>query len=313
MTKKIALIGSAPSSVALAPYDDPSWEIWACSPGSRPHLKRCDAFFELHKWEPHQSWFAKEYVEFLAAFRGPVYTAEMIPTFPTATLYPKEEMVEKYGPYFFTSSLSWMFALAMESGATEIGMWGIDMSAQEEWFFQRSGCHFFIWEAKRRGITVTIPPQSDLLRPPPLYGFCEQDPMHAKLFARAAELDHRIAVATHNANAANQEIMYLRGAREDLEYILKTWVADTQAIARTAWTLPTPEPSPQFFQPMINTAGDVAGEMKARAGVSDRMNAFIKNAAAVELNTQPAELGKMPETMTWSSTPAIPLGNGLGA
>jgi hypothetical protein len=33
-TKKIALIGSAPSSVGAAPYADRSWTIWGCSPGA---------------------------------------------------------------------------------------------------------------------------------------------------------------------------------------------------------------------------------------------------------------------------------------
>ena len=31
---KIALVGTAPSSRMLAPYNDPSWKIWGCSPGA---------------------------------------------------------------------------------------------------------------------------------------------------------------------------------------------------------------------------------------------------------------------------------------
>src|SRR3990167_6788901 len=31
---KIAVIGTAPSSRMLAPFNDPSWKIWSCSPGN---------------------------------------------------------------------------------------------------------------------------------------------------------------------------------------------------------------------------------------------------------------------------------------
>ena len=70
---KIALVGSAPSSVRLAPFDDPSWDIWGCSPGAYPVFaqKRVDMFFELHRWEPpvvgradqQVPWFTPEYVQ----------------------------------------------------------------------------------------------------------------------------------------------------------------------------------------------------------------------------------------------------------
>ena len=133
MTLRIALIGSAPSSVALAPYDDPTFEIWACSPGARPHLKKVDRFFELHLFEPHQPWFAPEYIAWMAGLKCPVYMLEPVKEIPPSVGYPKDEMLAKYGPFFFTSSLSWMFAMALVTpGVTEIGLWGVDMAAQED-------------------------------------------------------------------------------------------------------------------------------------------------------------------------------------
>src|SRR5713226_4715918 len=45
---KIAMIGTAPSSRMLAPFNDPSWKIWACSPGNMNALPRVDTWFELH-------------------------------------------------------------------------------------------------------------------------------------------------------------------------------------------------------------------------------------------------------------------------
>src|SRR5882724_13388828 len=64
---KIALIGTAPSSRMLAPYNDPSWTIWACSPGNMNALPRVNVWFELHSnllWPEHES-YGKPYIEWL--------------------------------------------------------------------------------------------------------------------------------------------------------------------------------------------------------------------------------------------------------
>ncbi len=42
--RKIALLGSAISSVGLAPFYDKSWEIWGCSPANK-NLPRVDRWF----------------------------------------------------------------------------------------------------------------------------------------------------------------------------------------------------------------------------------------------------------------------------
>jgi hypothetical protein len=160
---------------------------------------------------------------------------------PASIAYPKDEMVRKFGPWFFTSSLSWMFALAIHQGATEIGLWGVDMSAQEEWEFQRSGCHFFIALAREMGIKVTIPHESDLLRPPPFYGFREVDPMHIKLVARNEELTAKIREAEQKIQAARDEAMFYKGALDANLYTIKTWVGDGLAL-QMAYTNPAQKP-----------------------------------------------------------------------
>jgi hypothetical protein len=231
---KIALIGSAPSSVQLAPWDDPSWKIYSCSPGARPYVKRCDAHFELHKWE-RAAWFSNEYIVWMAGL-SKVYMIRPAPEIPNSVAYPRQEIMERYGyhaPYVFTSSLSWMFALAIAEGATEIALYGVDMSATEEYGPQREGCHFFIAHAKSLGIKVTVPDQSDLLRPAPLYGFCEEDPHFGKLLARKQELTARRDDAIRREAQAHDERMFLQGGLDNIEYDLKTWVADPQAIAMT--------------------------------------------------------------------------------
>ncbi len=228
---KIALLGSAPSSLGLAPFEDASWTIWGCSPGAFPIVRRADAWFELHRWEPHQPWFPAEYVDWLSKLPCPVWTNELVPEIPKSVVYPKEAMRAEFGRYWFTSSLSWMFALAIvQPGIEEIGVWGVDMSAAEEYGFQRAGCHRFREFALERGIKVTAPPESDLFAPPPLYGIGETDPKRIKFMARKAELDSKLSAAAQaveqrkaDFEAAVREHLYFQGASEDMQYHLNTW------------------------------------------------------------------------------------------
>jgi hypothetical protein len=144
-----------------------------------------------------------------------------------------------------------MLALAIMQGAKEIHLYGIDMSANEEVYgHQRAGAHFFITVARTNGIPVYAPPQSDLLRPPPLYGWSEIDPMYGKMRAREAELTARFHDALKREAQAAQEKMFLQGALDDVNYTRTTWLPDRQAID-LAYAQPMPRPEPEGI-PVIN-------------------------------------------------------------
>lgn len=132
---KIALIGSAPSSVQLGPYYDKSyqqflqakppsqyppalyseenWDIWVCSPGAYGIVPRATRWFEVHRWEPGQVWFSPEYCQFLREFRGPVYTGAPIPEIAHHIVYPYRRVEAEFSSYFLTSSLALMAAVAI--------------------------------------------------------------------------------------------------------------------------------------------------------------------------------------------------------
>lgn len=175
----------------------------------------------------------------MAKLPVPVYVLEPVAAIPPSIPYPKEAVMKHFGPeaiFFWTSSLSWMFALAIitieQSGEPgEIALYGVDMSASEEIYSgQRAGCQYFAGQALKRGIKVSVPGQSDLLRPTPLYGFCEQDTMHQKLLARKAELEARLNVVNINLTNLTGERTYLMGALEDVNYVRMTFVADPLAM-----------------------------------------------------------------------------------
>lgn len=303
-------MGSAPSSVALAPFDDPSWKIWTCSPAARPFAKRVDAWWEIHLYEPNQSWFSPDYVSFMSKLSVPVYMLEPVPEIPASIAFPKEAIMRYFGPeavFFYTSSLSWMFALAIieieQSGrGGEISLYGVDMSAAEEQYTgQRAGCQYWAGQAFRRGIKVSVPGQSDLLRPTPLYGVCEQDTMHQKLLARKAELEARLGAVNAHLTQLTSERTYLMGALEDTNYVKMTFVADPLAMEMLKAFGQSPEP---LLRPLP------AGEPIEIAPAADA--APTEGEAALNAVNE-LIAGQKPAGLSWASTPAPEFVNGLGA
>lgn len=272
---RIGLLGSAPSSVNLAPYQDASfnqylggrpppqyppsefidetWALWGCSPGVFGVAPRVDRWFELHRIEPGKAWFSPEYWQFLCDFRGPVYTGGPVEAFANGVVYPIEQVEAEFSSYFLTSSLSMMAAIAIleieaarraratgpqllgdvvpgqvtAAGAAAeedvIGFFGVDMAAHEEWAMQRPGCQFFVLEALRRGIGIYVPPESDLLRPEPVYGISEWDHSYIKATVRMRELNGRKEQAQQQLAVGTQSAQFLAGAVDNMNYMVKTW------------------------------------------------------------------------------------------
>jgi hypothetical protein len=226
--KKVALIGSAPASIRLAPYHDPEWEIWACSPGTYGVMPRVNAFFELHLWEPGQPWFSPEYVQWLTALPGrgvKLWVGNAQVPVPGASVLPHEDIISEFDPnrWFCTSSLFWMMAMAIKEGATKIGFWGVDMAATEEYEMQRAGIHYMAYLARARGIEVGAPHESDLFTPRFRYGIDEWTHSYRKLRARRIELENRRVMVANESHAKQLEEAFLRGALDDLKYVNDTW------------------------------------------------------------------------------------------
>lgn len=247
---KIAILGSAPSSLRLAPFGDPSWKIWGCSPGVYSQCPRVNAWFELHRWEPgvigvaasQKQWFSPEYVAWMA-LRGSqgcaVWMYEPVPEIQGSRRLPIEDLQQKYGTFFFTSSIAWMIACAIEEVLEEraartvpppepdqIALFGIDMAASEEYGYQRAGCQHFLLLAADLGIKIVVPPESDLLRPMPLYGICESSHYWIKMTERKREIQARINAAQANIQAITNELHFCRGVMEDIDYQMQTWGDD---------------------------------------------------------------------------------------
>ena len=223
--RKIAILGSAVSSVGYAPFKEDNWEIWGCSPANKS-LPRVDAWFELHNIELKKREGLTEWIEWLGK-QPTVFVQQPTPDIPNGHLFPLKQLVAKYGRYYWTSQVAFMLALAIEQKPEVIGIYGVDMAANTEYNQQRLACQYFILEATKLGITVVVPPESDLLEPPPIYGYCESSRRWRKLNARKLELQGRITDLSHKEAQAHQEKNHLVGALDDLEYQLAHWANTT--------------------------------------------------------------------------------------
>lgn len=251
---RIAILGTAPSSMALAPFKDKSWSIWACSPGAFPicAANRSDVWFEPHRWQPTEPglpfapgtkpWFSADFHTFLGAHAGPVFMSEVQTSIQNSVRIPFEPLIAKYGPYFWTSTIAYMIAMAIEALAPRaqageevvIGLWGVDMSATEEWAYQRPGCQHFIGLAMSLGINVLLPQESDLMRPPTMYGIGELNPRHVVLSARKAAAEAQKAQLTAQHDQIIKQSMVVSGVLQEIDYQLGAWTDDVTPDIRQA-------------------------------------------------------------------------------
>lgn len=188
MSRKIAILGTAEPHWRDAPFADESWEIWTCG-GNYASAPRITRHFEIHKltdtckgWGvPEQEAAARNaYVEWMRS-QGSLVWMNPSPDLPDATPYPLDMVLERFPDGYFTNSISYMIALALVEGCTELGIWGVDMALssgvreRDEYGNQRPSCEFYLGVAVGMGVRVTLPPQTTLLKTRRLYGFTDAD------------------------------------------------------------------------------------------------------------------------------------------
>ena len=164
-TKKIAILGTCPSRLS-APINDISWDIWTIGPGGKNN-NRWSTLFEIHGKGTWPEGFA-EYLHELKQEKPPkrIFTESPMPDWPANVVYPQEKLFDKYGRKWFTSSISYALALALEENVTDLGIFGIDLESGEEYKSQFDGCRFFLDLARLAGVNLTMPIGCGLLRDP---------------------------------------------------------------------------------------------------------------------------------------------------
>lgn len=253
---KVAIVGCSDTK-NLAPYNDPSWEIWAMN--NAFHVKPYSRWFEIHpiKKGPDGQFLRRklirpgtfewsmefrgqkmqDYIKSLAALDCPVYMQQHWEEIPKSIPYPVDQITGRFGRYF-TNSVSYMIALAIEMGFREIGLYGVDMSTASEYGPQRPSCEFFIGICAGLGIKVTIPKQSDLLKTRFLYGFeeREQSEFEAKISSMMEAMEARKQKAAAQLEMAQKQVHQYVGAQEAVKEISRIW---SNYMDKKIWSDPT--------------------------------------------------------------------------
>lgn len=198
--KKVAILGFA-DSYKQAPMSDPTIEIWGLNELWK-YVARWDRWFEIHddatlgvttrdlgdgEAQRHRAWLAQP------AIGKPIYMQPQFcdGRFPNAVPYPLERMTAQFGRYF-TSTIGYMLALAIADGYTWIGLYGIDLSSDVEYRYQRPNAEYLIGMARGLGITVEIPATAAIVKAGHLYGY-EQPIADAGNMATAVK-NHKAAL-----------------------------------------------------------------------------------------------------------------------
>lgn len=166
--KKIAIVGGA-STRRLAPYDDESWDIWAFS-SLRLKTPRVTRWFEMHapgdlatrltRSTPQRRSY-EEYMRFLKKLSCPLVAQRRWPQLPHSVAYPLKEALRTFGRCF-SSTVSYMIALALLEGCDVVGVWGVHLTSGTVYARQRPGVEYLLGVARRRGVEVYLPPDCPL-------------------------------------------------------------------------------------------------------------------------------------------------------
>ena len=145
MALKVAIVGLSPGTHDAAPWTDQSWQKWGMPWDWRwAELDRC---FEVHQPEIlFGEDYPPDYRDRLENCAGLVLQRD----------YPIDAVIKTIGRDYFQSSVAYMLALAIHEGATEIGLWGVEMGDDTPYAHQRANAEFLIGLAIGKGIKVSM-------------------------------------------------------------------------------------------------------------------------------------------------------------
>jgi hypothetical protein len=187
--KTVAIVGMAPSSCSLAPWNDLDVEIWGLNEmHAFKWVKRATRWFQIHNSSSWKRHIAKRRVQghyrWLKEnpWKIPIYLQYPSDEVPLSCAYPLHEICDKFFKNFrrgkmkikyFTSSFAYMMGVALLDGFERIEIYGFEMADEIEYLQQKACAEFWIGLAMGMGVEIYTPPGNQLLYSK-LYGGNEQ-------------------------------------------------------------------------------------------------------------------------------------------
>ncbi len=100
------------------------------------------------------------------------------------------------------------------------------MTLPGEYAEQRPALQHFIVMCMAMGIKIGAPDESDIMRPPPLYGWVDATPAGRKMQVYWNELEEKIKQAEQIRRQAELDAALLKGASEGIDYARRIWGND---------------------------------------------------------------------------------------
>ncbi len=230
-------------------------------------IPKWNVLFELHTMEHLRRVAAhltnpNDYLDWLAKQPGPddpkhcpIYMQDHFDTIPASVKLPREELnawfAQRGAPHvcaptvpeegwfaadYYTSTVSFMLALAIMQGRPEIRIYGVDLLQDEEFNYQRAGCEYLIGFARGMGIPVFVPEQSAICKANYTYGFSEPAVESGKLDPLIKYIEDKAGLSDGLVGKARQDAHTFNGAVQVLDLML-TWLASNGADGKDVPTL----------------------------------------------------------------------------
>lgn len=166
---KIALLGGGPS-LKDAPVNDETWSLWGMA---WMGIDALDAYFEPHDYWHKATYYPcgegrqniADYMNDISAGGQPIFMHQAEPDIKNSRRLEFEHFDALAGRRYLESTVGYMLATAalIVGPGDEVGLFGIDLSTDEEWSYQRPNAEFWVGFLRGRGVTVTTPESSALL------------------------------------------------------------------------------------------------------------------------------------------------------
>jgi hypothetical protein len=174
----LAIVGSHPATRELAPFDDPSIEIWLFNEAAqKPSVyKRWDGLLQIHAEEVYTSlnnWVNKDHWAWLQKDHGKsvvtghpkrIFMQAFDERIPNCAVYPLEGILGmlpldgegKQQFHYLRSSPAMALALGIYLGYERILLYGSELSSNTEYTYQATNYAFWIGFAAGRGIDIQL-------------------------------------------------------------------------------------------------------------------------------------------------------------
>ena len=224
--REICIYGYAEETRNMVQELGPSVEIWGINMAHMflgKKLNQVKKWLQIHPrdWssqgqKPTGYWGRpKAHFNFLQKFKGDVVMSYDEPDVPGCNVFPFERFRKKYGREYFTNSFAYLMAVAIDEKVDHIYLYGINLTAIDEYTHQRPCMEYWIGRAEQAGIKVTIPPASALVKAHTPYGL--------RASTSEAEMPVHVADRLSTARSAYGQASYDLSSAQAMLLEIKHW------------------------------------------------------------------------------------------